>query len=239
MTGDAPFEPMVPFLTVLGPAEEVGQGFSLLCGHYAVERFWPECFAELGVELPAPLHLAAPRRQAEYLAGRAVAGWLLQAVGAGPAQVGYGADRLPIWPAGYRGSISHARGHVVSLARRGADHHAGVDVEALLTGKSLSAVLRKAVLAADLAQLAGEVTAADATAIFSAKEALFKALYPMVQRWFGFEAAELAAPPAEDRLLLRLTGDLTGDLRAGQVFDVHLRRRADHVISWVIVPARP
>ena len=72
------------------------------------------------------------------------------------------------------------------------------------------------------------------TALFSAKETLFKALYPSVGRFFGFEAATLSEPPKASSLTLRLTEPLGANLPAGRCFDIRVQFATDHVLTWLI-----
>ena len=79
--------------------------------------------------------------------------------------------------------------------------------------------------------------ATNATLAFSAKEALFKALYPRVGHHFGFDAAELATPPAQHGLTLTLSTDLANGLTRGQRFDLHHDLTPTHVLTWLAAPA--
>ena len=54
---------------------------------------------------------------------------------------------------------------------------------------------------------------------FSAKESLFKALYPLVGQRFYFQHAELLEWTAEGRLRLGLLKDLNGDWRRGTTLE--------------------
>ena len=74
------------------------------------------------------------------------------------------------------------------------------------------------------------------TLLFSAKESLFKALYPALQRDFDFMAAELAAlAQAERRFTLRLTVTLSAHFKAGDCFDGYFSEDGDHLTTLVVV----
>ena len=77
------------------------------------------------------------------------------------------------------------------------------------------------------------------TAVFSAKETLFKALYPKVCAFFGFSAASLAAAPAKSRIRLVLNQDLHPVFPAKSCFDIRLRHYNSHVITWLMHPCKP
>jgi 4'-phosphopantetheinyl transferase EntD len=133
-----------------------------------------------------------PKRAAEFRAGRACALRALSALGTPLRALGRGEDRLPVWPAGYRGSITHCGGLCLAVVSRlGATRRLGCDAEiniALPEGvpnRVLSAV---------------ELDARDQSGLpdvlwFSAKEAVFKAVFPDVRRYFGFHEAVLCIDP--------------------------------------------
>ena len=127
----------------------------------------------LVIELPGSLHQAAPKRQREYLAGRLCAAVALQKIG-GPSHVGM-EGRIPVWPPGFTGSISHSERKAVAVARRGGGG-IGIDCEdwvSSLTAEELAASIfteREASL-----KPAGMTSAEFFTLLFSAKEAFYKA----------------------------------------------------------------
>jgi enterobactin synthetase component D len=100
-------------------------------------------------------------------------------------------DRSPLWPNGVVGSITHSTVLVgVAIAKSEKLKSVGIDFEEigrtklelashLLTDKDISLYENK------LNMLPQEVL----TLIFSAKEALYKTLYPEVKKFFGFHDA--------------------------------------------------
>ncbi|WP_225813700.1 4'-phosphopantetheinyl transferase superfamily protein [Streptomyces spinosus] len=123
----------------------------------------------------------APRRRREFLAGRQAARRALRAVGADCGEIPR-AGRLPVFPPGRAASISHSAGIAVAVARApGQNAPLGCDLEL----RPLPAGATRLVLRADEERLvdtaAGpEDTPWPLTALFSAKEAAWKALYPAV-----------------------------------------------------------
>ncbi len=218
------------FLRDLDRIDSGQPGAVLLMARYDAGCFDPALFTASGIALPAELSGASERRQCEFLAGRLLAARALALLNLPPATVGRAPDRRPVWPHGLAGSISHARGFAACLVAPAGDP--GADVETLARDQALAALRRHALTAADQALLADEDPAL-VSLIFSAKETLFKALYPSVGRSFGFDAAELAALPGDSGLTLRLTRDLAPGLSAGQRFDIRARRRPDHVLTWM------
>lgn len=118
-----------------------------------------------------------PKRAAEFSAGRHAARLALGAAVAIPK----GTDRAPVWPAGVAGSITHAGGvclAAVSRDRRGI----GLDLEPLrVFGPELTALIRNP---DDLVEDAGD----PGLMLFCAKEAVYKAQYPLTRRILGPEA---------------------------------------------------
>ncbi len=136
----------------------------------------------VGDALPDPREAAGiaaahPRRRATFAAGRAAA---RQALGQ-DAALPMGPDRLPVWPPGWRGSISHTDRLAACIARRG-DAALALDIEA--TGR-----VRHDLWPTLFARAEAAAPGFDATIAFAGKEALFKLLHPLAQVWFGFHAA--------------------------------------------------
>ena len=141
---------------------------------------------------PAPdLSLGARmRRRLDHMAGRLAASYAHEALTGRPAVVGRGADGAPIWPAGIVGAISHSGGRAVALVGNAAHQDGlGVDLETIETRPDEIVPL---VLSAREQGLLGR-DALVVTLAFSAKESLFKALYPRVRHLFGFDAAKISA----------------------------------------------
>lgn len=209
---------------------------------FDVARYTPDLFDALAIPCPARIQTAIAKRQAEFLAGRMMAKLAQQALNHTPCPIEIGPDRAPIWPDGLAGSISHARGFCASIAGPAHLGRVGIDIEALPKGRTLDAILatalsepERALIQAPPAPLRTDTLAA---LCFSAKETLFKTLYPAVGRHFGFAAAELRALPGETEISLYLTQDLTGDLRRGARFDISYRLGASEVMTWLIQPPR-
>lgn len=156
-----------------------------------------------GGPLPAHLASAAPRRRTQFLAGRHCASQALTAgaAAAGVATpeviVGTGEDDLPAWPAGWTGSISHTDGMAVAVVAPTTLCAAlGIDVEPWIEPARAARLADAIALPEDVARVAAVAAltpAAALTLLFSAKEALYKALYPEVRHYFGFDAARLHA----------------------------------------------
>ncbi|MCC4596961.1 4'-phosphopantetheinyl transferase superfamily protein [Xanthomonas campestris pv. phormiicola] len=197
-------------------------------------RFHAQAFAAAAIACPDSVARSVRKRQAEFLFGRLAARLALrEALGPAQAQaeIAIGASREPRWPAGGLGSISHSDGCAAAVALpAGRAHGIGIDLERLLAPAAREAVLSMAIDAQEAELLAA---AADAqwshdallTALFSAKESLFKAAFGAVGRYFDFAAARLCAVDLEERRLrLRLTETLCAQFVGAQVCEIGFAR---------------
>lgn len=100
---------------------------------------------------------------------------------------------VPLWPAGVCGSMTHTSGfRAAVVAPRLLVRAMGLDAEPAepLPPEVLGSIARPGEMA-QLKRLRGNgVTAADRL-LFCAKEATYKAWFPMTHRWLGFEQAEI------------------------------------------------
>jgi len=136
---------------------------------------------------------AVPARQAEFHAGRAAARAAMVALSLPPRPVPMGPDRAPLWPAGVTGSISHsatacvaALGHARDWAGIGVDIEEDSPLEPLLVAEICTRAER-----VWLGTQPGPERGLMAKLVFSAKEAAYKAQYPITGQLFGFDALEV------------------------------------------------
>lgn len=170
--------------------------------------------------LPATLHRAVLKRQVEFLAGRACAQQAIaRLTGCPKALIPAQADRSPGWPAGVVGAITHTEGYAAALvAPRALYDGIGLDCECVLTADKLP--LQKHIcLSHELEDLQAQHNTwspeALLTLIFSAKESLYKCLYPQVLTYFGFHAARVIALDIERRTFtIQLERDLHTNIGA-------------------------
>jgi 4'-phosphopantetheinyl transferase EntD len=126
---------------------------------------------------------AVAKRKLEFAAGRAAAREAMAALGMPLEAVLSSASRAPVWPEGVQGSISHSDQLCVAVVCP-AGRVIGVDVEpaAPLEADLMAEVLGHPPDSCDLKDRLA------ATLVFSAKEAAFKAQYPLSKRMIGFDA---------------------------------------------------
>ncbi|HDT5516906.1 TPA: 4'-phosphopantetheinyl transferase superfamily protein [Klebsiella aerogenes] len=187
---------------------------------FARSQLQDALFSQYAIPLPPSLTGAVAKRKAEYLAGRYCAHYLLRQSGC-LEPVLIAADRAPIWPAGWRGSISHSEDIAIAVVSAEDDGlHPGVDIEHLQPEIMLESA-DMFVSRTEQAQLSccGLDKEWALLLAFSAKESLFKALYPRVQQMFDFDAAAMVAlDPANQRFTLRLNKTLSDAFPAGSQF---------------------
>jgi enterobactin synthetase component D len=166
-------------------------------------------------ELPEPLRGAVLVRQKAFVAGRRAAGTALASLDVDhPRDVGIGARGEPTWPPGVVGSITHGAGQARCAAVYTRDAAGiGIDVEWRIGAARADRV--RAIVASD-AEFADRVWpsslggALRVTIAFSAKEALYKCLYPDVGRVFDFLDVAVSHVDLRAGLIgLRLESDLS------------------------------
>ena len=191
--------------------------------------------------LPEALLTAAPRRLATFLAGRGVAAAALRQAGFRDERqpIGRLASGAPQWPMGWVGSIAHTDELcVAAVAKSDVVSYLGVDCELMMSQKIATEVGKS--IAPEMAARGLDSAFSDfphaMTVAFAAKESLYKALFPSVGAFFGFEAAELESIDAEAGVLqLRLTLALAPALPAGRAFQCRWVVQRDHVIAAIEV----
>jgi 4'-phosphopantetheinyl transferase EntD len=135
---------------------------------------------------------AVEKRRREFTTARACAREALALIGRPPEAIPTGERGQPLWPAGIVGSITHCDGYrACALARAGDLVTVGVDAEpnqplpdGLLGDIALP---EEREWLRDLGHKAPE-THWDRL-LFSIKESIYKAWFPLAERWLGFEDA--------------------------------------------------
>jgi 4'-phosphopantetheinyl transferase EntD len=138
------------------------------------------------VELPR-IARAVPKRRREYSAGRLAARRALQAMGHDRVALPSDCDRVPIWPKGITGSISHSGPYAVAVVSRD-QPLLGLDLEA---DTPLNPDLIPTICHALELPVAPDQQGETAIRIFSAKEAAYKAQFPGNRHVFGFHAMQV------------------------------------------------
>ncbi|MGA9284684.1 MAG: 4'-phosphopantetheinyl transferase superfamily protein [Solirubrobacteraceae bacterium] len=159
------------------------------------------------------------KRRLEFATARACARAALEKLEIAPAPILTGDRGEPRWPAEIVGSITHCDGYrACAVARADALLTVGIDAEpnAALPNGLLADIARSEELPwVRQLQLERPEVHWDRL-LFSAKESVYKAWYPLAKRWLGFEDAVLSMSPDQGTFEARLT--VAGPpLRAGRL----------------------
>jgi enterobactin synthetase component D len=183
---------------------------------------------------------AVEKRKKEFLLGRAACHTALRRVGIrSPPPILKGPHNEPIWPHGYVGALTHAS--EIAICAVASAHRTmgiGVDIEDLrtevpddvyrlvCTGEEL-----KWLLSADQPERTKRFKM-----IFSAKEAVFKALFPRVCTYIHFHDGTLDWNDRREQFNGRLRRTIAEFYPAGYSFTVDCRIVDNIVFSWIMLP---
>lgn len=138
---------------------------------------------------------AVDKRRREFTTARACVREAFRQLGLPPSALTNGPRGEPLWPTGIVGSITHCDGYrACAIARSTQMVTIGIDAEphaALPEG-----VLREVATAQELSWLKDRKRDVPGVhwdrLLFSAKESVYKAWFPLAKRWLGFEDAAVA-----------------------------------------------
>jgi 4'-phosphopantetheinyl transferase EntD len=136
---------------------------------------------------------AVDARRAQFHAGRACARSSLRQLGLTDEAILVNPDRTPRWPPGAIGSITHTQGFCGAMVSTTTVWR-GLGVDAECSGAVTPDLWLDLFTTAEIAWLRGLPALernAFATVMFSAKEAYFKAQYPLTLSWLDFTEAEV------------------------------------------------
>lgn len=152
---------------------------------------------------------AGEARRREFAAGRACARAALTGLGAETGPILRGPRRDPLWPASTLGSITHCAGLAAAAVASTEEWWAlGIDAE---PAEHLPARVAAHVMgAAERSALAGlpDSKAPWDRVVFSAKESLYKAWFPLRREWLGFDDAVIRP---------RVDGSFSAHLRVPEI----------------------
>ncbi len=159
---------------------------------FSIENYYPALYQQCNIDYPDTIKKSVTIRQAEFLAGRYIASVALENLGIPVANIAIGKNREPIWPSAVVASLSHNRHSALCLAAHSKSCHAvGVDIERIITAERINDIQKVFCSAEEEALLrqSGLSYLTAMTLLFSAKESLFKAIYPSIQRIIDFDTA--------------------------------------------------
>ncbi|MDO2439970.1 enterobactin synthase subunit EntD [Enterobacter nematophilus] len=175
----------------------------------------------------AQLADAGRKRKADHLAGRIAAAHALN----DRTIPAIGPSGEPLWPEGVSGSITHSGTQAMAVVVRDKLALLGIDCETILPENEAREIKDGIIDAWEERVLShsGYPFALALTLAFSAKESLFKALFPRVQAWMGFDSARVTM--LDDKTLtLALTRQLAG-FNESATFTLHWQQHAEQAIT--------
>ncbi|MEP5728221.1 MAG: 4'-phosphopantetheinyl transferase superfamily protein [Sulfitobacter sp.] len=201
--------------------------------------------AELDIPIPPTLKGAVAKRKGEYRAGRTCAQEALAGLSddrtlfekEGIDWPVIGSDRAPIWPAGVTGTLTHTDICVLCVVGFSAQFSGiGVDLEIPARVQAAKGVAETIGHPEEYAKIAATPWQdIGGTLLFSAKEAMFKAIYPTVQRFVGFEEVRLRSVSGSV-LTFDIQPQLCADLPDVASLTVSATRWQDQVLTFCARP---
>lgn len=187
----------------------------------AVEALEDSRDATLFAEEELAVGRAVEKRRREFTTARVCARAALERLGFPAAPIPSGERGEPLWPAGVVGSITHCDGYRACAVARSSELLAvGIDAEpnAALPDGLIGDIARPEELPVLRGLAASSPEVHWDRLLFSAKESVYKAWFPLAKRWLGFEDAVIALDPDDGTFTARLLvegpplagGSLTG-----------------------------
>jgi enterobactin synthetase component D len=157
-------------------------------------------------------------RKAEFIAGRYCAVKILNSIGIIKKDIFSNEDGTPNWPTDILGSITHAKNYVsVSISNNPNLLGLGRDSEFIFSKTLKKEVGSTIVQNGEMDYSKGFSEEEFITFVYSAKESLFKALYPLTKTFFDFDEVEMNGLD-EKYFKIKLKKPLNKIFRAGQIF---------------------
>ncbi len=201
--------------------------------------------ALLFAEEQALIANSVEKRRNEFTTARVCAREALQTLGIAPAPILSGERGEPLWPRQVLGSITHCEAYRGAAVARAEEVLAlGIDAEpnAALPDGLIADIARPEEIAHLQRLQAHTPTVHWDRLLFSAKESVYKAWFPLTRRWLGFEDATVAIDPDagtfQAQLLLAPVPTAGGPLSA---FSGRWMQRDGILLSaiaWTRPPAR-
>lgn len=213
----------------------------LPAGAASAELLDDRTHAALFAEEEASLGEAAERRRREFANGRLCSRGAMAKLGVAHVAIPRGRRGEPLWPPGIVGSITHCAGYCAATAGRAGDFATfGIDAE---PDRPLGSELLGLIADANESDQLRELARARPRGLswdkllFCAKEAAYKAWFPLTNRWLGFEDVAITIDPVSETFAARLlvpAPSLVGQEIAG--FAGRWLARDSLIIATIAVP---
>lgn len=174
-------------------------------------------------------------RRRSFRLGRSAAHVALASIGHDTGPILVGDDREPVWPPGVMGSISHTINIGIALvAPDSRTDGIGVDIEQRRHAPELERRVPRPEEREWLEDRPHAEQADALLALFSAKESIFKAFFPTVRSYFGFETALLE--PTTSGYVGRLVQPLNAEYPPDRLFNLGCEWFGPTVVTWLVLP---
>ncbi len=198
-------------------------------------------------DVPSSLGRAVRSRARGYLAGRHCAAQAILSLTGEPALIReplpIGALGAPVWPAGIVGSISHSPRIAVAVAAwASVTLGIGIDCERVMNDAAVEDILGRVLPEGDAIGRRGDPTArldwrTFVTAVFSAKESVYKCLHPITGVFFDFDAVAVEwVDVARGAMALRVVESLGAGIDSGTLLTADFCVEDEHVFTSVRLP---
>ena len=210
--------------------------------HLVAVTFRPDDAGPVAV-VPGPAGMAVPKRHAEFRAGRLSAAEALRRLDPALAHspVPRADHGVPQFPDGVVGSITHTAGIAAAAVARTRDARSlGIDFEPVVSSHQARAIGTAVAWPCELVE--GRDSGLDLgeafTLVFSAKEALFKCLFPIVRVFFDFRDVRIVAVDAATRMFrAKVVRTLSKQVRAGAVLEGRFHIEQARVHTGILLPS--
>lgn len=180
---------------------------------------------------------AVEKRRREFTAGRTCARRALARLGWPDFPILAGERREPLWPPGIVGAITHCQGYCAAAAARLTDVRSlGIDAE--VRGPLPAGVADLVCTEAERRWAAALPDDHWGMVVFSAKESVYKAWYPVARRWLDYKDAELTVEPEHGRFTARILPPDAGEVFPWNPLPGRFAVGPERVFTAIAVPAR-
>lgn len=202
---------------------------------YSKYQFSTLLFSQYNIIQPDSISRSVLKRQAEFFFGRYVARHSLKRQNIFDQNIGIGSNRMPLWPNGIVGSISHTDSIAICTTMFATRcSYLGIDIEKIMD-RSISDDIQEAVLSfEELIVLEQSIIPLNVliTLAFSAKESLFKALYPCITQYLDFHDAKIVRIDKE-KIILELVERIAMLISNKQQFYCHYVIFENNIVTLI------
>ncbi len=175
-----------------------GIPLKLMQVNFDLNDYKKNLYSKFNIECPKPIQTSVPKRQAEFFAGRFCAKYLMEADQGYSINVPISSDRSPKWPNEMTGSISHTDDSAVAVIYKKEHLNSkislGVDIQNLISTLQSESIQPLIAVTTELSLLKAHGYSSEycTTLLFSAKESIYKAIYPHMYQILDFDDIKLS-----------------------------------------------